>query len=422
MNFVQLANHASVTIFGMILSTAFCDIHWTRKKALALSGGCAVIFLFQGIIYLGIDLEITRKLYPFITHIPLTVMLCILNRKCLWPTISVLTAYLCCQVRRWLALLIVSVFSGGIMLQNVSELSLTLPILLILIKYVAPDVRSISHYPLSVQCQFGLVPVLYYGFDYLTCTYTNLLIEGSLVAVEFMPFVCCVTNLFFVVYISAERRTRSQLEQTQAVLNLQIEQAIREIATLRESQEKSNTYRHDMRHHMQYLSSCIENGQLRQAQEYIQEIYAKIEANKVTLFCENEAANLIFSAFVRRSEDCGILMQVRAEIPRVISLSEHDLCVLLSNALENALHASKEQRKKGCAAVIEVSMYEKNRKLFLQIINSCGEDITFDQGIPVTNRAGHGIGVHSICAIVEQYDGIYSFSAKDGQFILRISI
>ena len=177
-----------------------------------------------------------------------------------------------------------------------------------------------------------------------------------------------------------------------------------------------------MRHHMQYLSSCIENGQLRQAQEYIQEIYAKIEANKVTLFCENEAANLIFSAFARRSEDCGILMQVRAEIPRVISLSEHDLCVLLSNALENALHASKEQRKKGCAAVIEVSMYEKNRKLFLQILNSCGEDITFDQGIPVTDRAGHGIGVHSICAIVEQYDGIYSFSAKDGQFILRISI
>lgn len=422
MSFVQLINHTSVGIFGMILSAAFCDIHWTRRKAFALTGGIAAILLFQGIIYWGIDLDITRKLYPLITHIPLAVMLCILNRRCLWPTICVLTAYLCCQLRRWLALLVVAVFSGSSMMQDITELVLTLPILLFLIRFIAPDVRSVSHYPISLQCQFGLVPVLYYGFDYLTRIYTNLLMEGAQVAVEFMPFVCCVANLFFVVHSTAERRTRSQLEQTQAVLNLQIEQAVREIAALRESQEKTSTYRHDMRHHMLYLSSCIENGHLQQAQGYIQEIYSKIEASKVTVFCENEAANLIFSTFARRADDSGILMQVKAEIPQMIPVAENDLCVLLSNTLENALHACREQTKKGHAGIIEVSMYEKNGKLFLQIINSCGEDITFDNGIPVTDRAGHGIGMRSICAIVDQYDGIYTFLARDGQFILRISI
>lgn len=72
--------------------------------------------------------------------------------------------------------------------------------------------------------------------------------------------------------------------------------------------------------------------------------------------------------------------------------------------------------------MIEVSVYEKNRKLFLQMINSCGEEIIFDEGIPVSGRSGHGIGVRSICAIVERYGGIYTFLAEDGQFILRISI
>ena len=419
---VRLANLTSVGVFGMVLSAAFCDIIWTRKKIFALSGGIAAILLFQGIIYLGIDSDITTKLYPLITHLPLTVMLCILNRKCLWPTISVLTAYLCCQLRRWLALLIVAVFSGGSMMQDISELVMTLPILLILTWFIAPAVRFISQYPISLQCQFGLVPALYYGFDYLTRIYTNLLLEGVLVAVEFMPFVCSVAYLFFVVHFSKERRTRSQLEQTQAVLNLQVRQAVREIAALRESQEKSSTYRHDMRHHMQYLSSCIENGQLSQAQGYIQEIYSKIEANRVTVFCENEAANLIFSTFARQADDNGILMQVKASIPRLISVSETDLCVLLSNALENAMYACKEQWEMGLAGVIEVSVYQRNGKLFLQVINSCSEDVSFQNGIPVTNRSGHGIGVRSICAIVEQYDGIYTFSAKDGQFILRISV
>lgn len=422
MIYIQLFNHASVNIFGIVLSTAFCDILWTRKKVLTMLGGITTILLFQILIYFHVAFHIVEKLYPLITHIPLIVLLSILTRKCLWPAISVLSAYLCCQLRRWLALLIVAVFAGDSIMQNAAELVLTLPILLIIIRFIAASVRSISHYPASLQCQFGLVPALYYGFDYLTRIYTNLLIEGTLVAVEFMPFVCSLAYLFFVVYTSREQRIRIQLEQTQTILNMQVEQAVREIAALRESHEKTSAYRHDMRHHMQYLSSCIENGQLKQAQEYIQEIYSKIESNKVTLFCENEAANLILSTFARRADDSGILMQVKAKIPQLIPISETDLCVLLSNALENALHASKKQREKGHAGTIEVSVYEKSGKLFLQIINSCDHDIPFNNGIPVTSRSGHGIGVRSICAIVEQYDGMYTFSACDGQFILRISI
>lgn len=415
-------NLSAVGIFGMVLSAAFCDILWTRKKILAVSGSMAAILLFQGIICFWGDSGVVEKLYPLITHLPLTAVLCILNRTCIWPVISVLTAYLCCQLRRWLALLIVAVFSGGAVMQDTAELMMTVPILLLLIRFIAPSVRSVSHYPVSLQCQFGLVPALYYCFDYLTRIYTNLLLDGVLVAVEFMPFVCSAAWLFFAVFTSEERRTRSRLEQTQAALNLQIEQAVREIAALRRLQEKTSAYRHDMRHHMQYLSSCMENGQFAKAQGYIQKIHSEIEANKVTVFCENEAANLIFSAFAGRADDCGILMQVRARIPRVISVSETDLCVLLSNALENALHASREQKEKGRAGVVEVSVYEKNGKLFLQMINSCGADIAFDHGIPVTDKAGHGMGVRSICAIVEKYGGIYTFSAGEGQFILRISI
>lgn len=421
MNIIRWINLASVGIFGMVLSAAFCDIIWSRKKLLAISGGMAAILLLQGIIYFKVDPDIVVKLYPLITHLPLAAMLCFLAHKCLWPVISVLTAYLCCQIRRWLALLIVAVLAGSPDMQNVAELVMTLPIFLILVA-IAPAVRSVSHYPVSLQWQFGLVPALYYGFDYLTRIYTDLLLNGALVAAEFMPFVCSVSYMIFLVYTSQERRIRNQLEQTQAILDLQIKQAVREIAALRESQKKTSIYRHDMRHHMQYLSSCIENGQLRQAQGYIQEICSEIEASKVAVFCENEAANLIFSTFARRADDSGILMQIRARIPQYILVSETALCVLLSNALENALHACMEQREKGQEGVIEVSVYEKNEKLFLQIINSCDENIAFDNGIPVTNRSGHGIGVRSICAIVEQYGGIYTFSARDGQFILRISI
>ena len=46
----------------------------------------------------------------------------------------------------------------------------------------------------------------------------------------------------------------------------------------------------------------------------------------------------------------------------------------------------------------------------------------YNLGIPVTNQPNHGIGVRSICALVERYEGIYTFEVEEGKFILRISI
>lgn len=422
MNGIYLLNQAFVGIFGMVLSTAFCDILWTRAKRRFLIGSMAVLLLFQGCVYFFIDPSGVKYLYPLITHLPLAIVLYFLSKKRLWPVISVLTAYLCCQVRRWLALLITTVLCGDDIMQNIAEILITLPLLFVLLRFAAPSVRSIMHLPISVQYQFGLIPAIYYGFDYLTQTYTNLLLEGSLLAVEFMPFVCCVVYLVFTLHISAAERVRSQLEQTQHNLSLQVAQAVRQIENLRKSQQKASAYRHDLRHHMQYLLACIENERLEQAQSYIREICSEIEANKVVPFCENEAANLIFSAFVGRAEEQGIPLKVKAALSQSTAISENDLCVLLSNALENALNACQKRKDKGLSGNIDVSAYEKKGKVFLQILNSCDENITFVKGIPVADELGHGIGVRSICAIVEKYGGIYSFSVKEGQFILRISL
>lgn len=422
MSGIALMNLTSVGIFGMVLSAAFCDINWTWQKRFIMAASMAGILIFQGIIYFFVDSDIVEEVYPFITHIPLTVTICAFSKKYLWSVVSVLTAYLCCQLRRWLALLAVAAFSGGSLMQNAAELMITFPLLWILVKFIGPSVRSISNCTLLQQCQFGLVPALYYGFDYITRIYTNWLSEGVEAAVEFMPFVCSIAYLIFVSYTSEAERVRSRLEQTQKSLNLQLAQVVREIEALRESQEKTRIYRHDLRHHIQYISSCIENGRLEQAQSYMREIYSDIEEGKVTAFCENETVNLIFSSFAGRARDDGIPIKIDVRIPKIITVSESDFCVLLSNGLENALHACQKLKNKGLYAAIEVSAFEIKGRIFLQIINTCEEDIFFENEIPVTDLPGHGMGVRSICAIVERYDGIYAFSVKDGRFILRVSL
>lgn len=326
------------------------------------------------------------------------------------------------QVRRWAALAVALFLPQHPLVQPVAELLFTLPLLLLFIRFLAPSMRQLSHYPASVQCQFGIVPLVGYLFDYITHVYTSLLSEANPAAVEFMFFVCCAAFLCSILRASRVERQRIQMEQLQTSLNLQVTQAMREIEALRLSQQRASTYRHDLRHHMQFLAGCIENGRTEQALGYIRSVCSEIEAGKVTAYCENEAANLIFSAFADRAAKAGVQFTVQAGISQALPVSESDLCVLLSNALENALHAAVRCREAGQGAFIETTGHEKGKKLFLQITNSCLPDVQFREGVPVTDRTGHGLGVRSICAISERYGGLTSFAAKDGQFTLRVML
>ena len=419
---ISLLNNISVSFFGSILSASFCHAVETRRKHNIFVFAMLLFPLLQGLVYFRWGAEFMREIYPLVVHLPLLLLLYALTGRLLWPFFSILTAYLCCQLRRWMALFAVAVLSGGQPMQNFFELLFTLPLLLFLLRYASPIVRQLFDYPAKTQCQFGSIPLVYYIFDYITTVYTDMLTSGDPVVVEFMPFVCCAAYLVFLLYNSVKERTQIQLKQAQKSLGIQLNQAVREIDALRESQTLASQYRHDMRHHLQYVSACIKNGQEEQAQAYISGICKEIDAQKVERYCENEAANLILSAFAGRAKKEGIEIKIRGSLPAFILISDSDLCVLLSNALENALHACQPLAAAKEACVIDVHFYNKDDRLFLQIENPCGDDISFENGIPVSHEPGHGIGVQSICAIVERYDGMCTFLVQNHHFILRLSI
>ena len=419
---ISLLNDTAVSIFGGLLSASFCGVLHTRRNRWIFWLGMALMLIPQGAVYFLWDEGFRRQLYPLVVHLPLLILLYILTGKRLWPAISILSAYLFCQMRRWPALLVAALLPGRGMTQELAELAFTVPLLVILLRFAAPAIRQLMNYPVRTQCQFGLIPALYYAFDYLTRIYTDLLSSGSPVVVEFMPTVCCGAYLIFLLHSSAEERRRSLLQQVQDNLKLQMAQAAREISDLRESQAQAARDRHDLRHHLQYLLSCIENGQTERAKNYVSGIYAELEAQQVQRYCENEAVNLILSAFVKRAERAGVGMQIRGALPAEASISENDLCVIFSNALENALHACLPIAAVGtaCAIGVEFRLHEQNGRFFLQVVNPCREEVRFEKGVPVSSRPGHGIGVQSICAVVERYGGGCTFLMEDGQFILRL--
>lgn len=419
---ISALNGGAVSIFGGILSAQFSGGIRTRKNRLSFLCGMLLLLILQGFVYCFLDEKVTRYIYPLTVHLPIFCMLCALTGKKLWSAICVLTAYLCCQPRRWLALLVAMLLSGGKLMRETVELILTFPILFLLIRFVAPAFHRLADHPARYHAHFGVLPLTYYIFDYLAVVYTDLLTVGNPVAVEFMPFVCCAAYLVFILYNAHNEQKHNQLQQIKNCLDLQLAQSVQQIDAMRESQELTRHYRHDLRHHLQYVSACIDNGQLKQAQTYISEICQEMEERKLQRYCENETVNLILSSFAGRAKKSNISFQVQGALGAQLKLTDSDLCVLLSNALENALHACQACYEAGTNCSIDIQFYERNDKLFLQITNTCVQAVCFQDGIPVSDCPGHGIGVQSICAIVKRYDGMHTFAVRDGYFIVRIAV
>ena len=97
---LSLLNLASVGVFGIVLSAAFCDLEWTRQRKGILAVSTVLMLALQAVVSLHWGTSLARYLYPVITHLPLFLLLAVLTGKWLWPLVAVLTAYLCCQLRR----------------------------------------------------------------------------------------------------------------------------------------------------------------------------------------------------------------------------------------------------------------------------------------------------------------------------------
>lgn len=110
---------------------------------------------------------------------------------------------------------------------------------------------------------------------------------------------------------------------------------------------------------------------------------------------------------------------VEAGLPQLLSISETELCALLSNGLENAIEAAAqaddEQFKK-----VRISCQTHKDNLLIFIENSFTGKVAMEGGLPQSFREGHGFGVKSMAMIAEKYNGYCSFEAKDEIFTLRI--
>ena len=339
-------------LFGLYITFQISDILHTYKTRLYAAIFTVLSLFVQCIGYVLLGEEMGLKLYPVFLHLPLAVFL-IVCCKIKWSIAitSVLSAYLCCQVPNWASRTFLLLFDGFTYVAMIEFFIYTICVVVFLYvfqRYFLEPFRDVLQISTRTILAFATFPLIYYLFDYATTVYTELLYRGGWHVAQFMPTIVCLMYLIFVFSYQKEYQKRAQSQMDRELLEAQMRQAQIHLTALQQSQQEMANFRHDLRHHIILLQGYLQENHPDKAIQYLNDASDRINAFTPTRYCTNDAVNLICSYFVEQTRQKDISLQLSIQLPSTLPLGDAELCAILSNSLENAIHAvmplPKDQR------------------------------------------------------------------------------
>ncbi len=413
-----LLHFGTLLLFGVFVSAAFLSISLNKKNTLTLLMISFALLLLQGFIYLYWGMEKTEWLYPFISHLPLVICYVSYYKRGFISSIySVMSAYLCCQISKWIGLLAFTI-SEESWVMYMTRVVVNIAVLLFVIKFIASSIATILAKPKKTIVIFGFLPATYYVFDYITTVYTDLLYGGSQVVFEFLPFAFSIAYLIFSIIYFIEYEEKCEKERHRQLMEIQKSQSIKEIEAIRRSEYEISLLRHDMRHFLHNILSYIENDNNDKAISYINKVTDVVYRTALHRFCDNELVNMVLSSYESKMIERSIRLHASIKIPKDLPCSDVDFTSILSNGLENAIHAVSDLDPKKREIQLDLRMNEN--KLLLSIKNSYEQHPEIVDGLPITHKMGHGLGTQSIKYVTERLKGNCQFTSENGTFTLRV--
>ena len=164
--------------------------------------------------------------------------------------------------------------------------------------------------------------------------------------------------------------------------------------------------RHDVRHFIGALKRLSDEGRYEELNLFLNEYAAKVDPAPLPVFCENIVANSILGYYFLRMKERGIELRCACQIPKQLSVSDSDLCVVLGNALENAMEAcSKVENPE--ARFVSAEARTINGQLLVKITNAYNGILNQEDDRYLTTKSTpyHGIGLQNIEKVVNACRG-----------------
>lgn len=195
---------------------------------------------------------------------------------------------------------------------------------------------------------------------------------------------------------------------------------------IRGDMEAMRRMKHDIRHHFRVLANFMAEQKVEEARQYLYNMNVAMNNQEAENFCIEPAVNALLQYYIGEARSQGIACHVKVRLEKT-GIEDADMTVILGNCLENAIRACKEQSG---PAFIRLKMGVVNSTLAILLENSSPQ-VAYrrarqgDNGFWNVDKHmedGGGIGLISVAATAEKYDGSAEFKFENGVFYSRISL
>ena len=233
------------------------------------------------------------------------------------------------------------------------------------------------------------------------------------IALLFLMFM--FNAIFLLMATSLNRNAR--LQQENQLLSMQQQR----YESLKAAIEEARQARHDMRHQLNQISALAEEGDLDNLKAYLAKTVSRIPDLDMN-FCENRAADSVVGHYCALAKRENIPYSVQIDLPECLPVDEINLCLVLSNLLENALEASL--RTAPARRRIKLTAYLHGNSLALIQVENTYDGVIREKGgvFQSSKRKGDGVGLQSVRHIAEKSSGVSTVTYQDGVFRARVML
>lgn len=194
----------------------------------------------------------------------------------------------------------------------------------------------------------------------------------------------------------------SLLEQEEHSLNQYVEEA-------KVRYEKTKSFRHDIKNHITVVREFLQNGKSEQALNYLVDMEDIAEEVSFPCATNNPVVDILLGNKLGIAKSMKIDVCCLLHLPYPCFVRDIDFSIILSNALDNAIHACKNIDN-DAEKYIRVTGHVQGDFVLMEIENSFHGKGAFKRGT----------GLSNINRVAEKYHGTMSIKTQGTSFLLSI--
>ena len=269
-----------------------------------------------------------------------------------------------------------------------------------------PDIRWGKFGLLSMISLAVSVAVIMISPEYSTTNYYALLTAITGFAVVY------VLGFYYMVSLlekeSQMQKLRLLHEQTQNQMDL--------YQSMKKRYEQQRRFAHDYKNQLNCIQGMLENGQTKEAAEYIAGLTGNFRQNEMCVNTSHAVVNVMLNQKYLEACDKGIVMTMVSGDLSGLTISEEDIVTLLGNLLDNAIEACEKLAEN---KVIQFKMVLEEEQLVLSIRNPVKDAVQIKNNRIVTSKrdkSQHGIGLLNVDSVIRKNNGTSVLKCENGWF------